>query len=103
VYVFAFGLSFAPLDWLTLRAGYNYASSPTDEEYMGPGSSAFVSHHLTGGASVAIVDGFGASVAVVYALPDEITVEKHATTPEYSNASIGADQLFIYLGFSLEL
>jgi long-subunit fatty acid transport protein len=90
-------------DWLVLRLGYNFATDPLPKDEIGPGAVAYIEHHLTGGASFRIYDGFSATLAAVYGIRSTETVGQHKTTPAYSNASLAAEQLFIYLGVSLDL
>lgn len=103
IIVVGVGTTIAPADWLALRLGYNYSSNPLQDDLVGPGSTTFLMHHITTGATVEFVPGFSATAAIVYAIPREVETNPHRNTPEYSGASYSADQTFFYLGFALEM
>jgi long-chain fatty acid transport protein len=102
VYIVAVGASYSATDWLVLRAGYNFASSPIKQNRAGPGSPVS-EHHLAGGFTVFPWDGFGVTLSLVYALPTQQTNGVDPANSTYSFSSINIDQLFIYLGASLDI
>ena len=99
--VAAAGVSFAPTERLTLRAGYNYSTNPIRKNRAGSGAP-FYDHHLAGGLSFFPWPSTGITAAVVYALPVEARNDVHPGNPAYSFTAFKAEQLFIYFGLSLE-
>jgi len=51
IFVVAAGGSIEANDWLTLRLGYNFSTDPFEKDNIGPGSTPFLLHHITAGAS----------------------------------------------------
>jgi len=103
MWVFGIGASVAPIDWLTLRLGYNYSTNPYPDNRIGPGTTPFLQHHITAGASFRFNDNWSATFGIVYAIREEKEIDVHETTPDYSNSQLAAEQLFIYLGVALDL
>lgn len=102
VYVLALGASWAATDWLVLRGGYNYSTSPIKKNRMGPGSP-IQEHHLAAGFTVFPHERVGITTALVYALPEQQTNQVDPASPFFSFSRFKVDQLFFYLGVSVDL
>lgn len=102
IYIAALGASWAPADWLVLRAGYNYSTSPIRKNRATPSPPVY-EHHVAGGFTAFPTDIFGVTAAIVYAPPAEAENEVHPTNPAYSFSKFKTDILFVYVGVSFDL
>ncbi len=102
IYVAAVGGSWAATDWLTLRLGYNFSTSPIRKNRQSPGLPS-LEHHVAGGFTVHVSERAGITAAVVYAIPRETGNEVHPTNPTFSFTRFKQDQTFVYVGVSIDV
>ncbi len=95
--VVAAGAAVSPLDWLVLRAGYNWGSNPVPSRTENPFVSATVEHHLTLGVGFRFGD-FSIDLAYIHAFVKATTIEESVSHSEWSGMRHKADQDAILIG-----
>jgi long-chain fatty acid transport protein len=99
--VVAAGVAVSPLDWLRLRAGYNYAKDPIPTRTEGPLTPATVEHHMTLGAGL-VFGHVSFDLAWVHAFAKSTTINGSGVNPAFDGTRHKADQDAILLGGSYE-
>jgi long-subunit fatty acid transport protein len=102
IYIGAIGFSYAATDWLVLRAGYGFSTNPIPKNRASAGSP-FMEHHVTGGVTAYPWDRVGITLGLVYTLPAEAENREYPSNPTYAYSRFKADQIFIYLGVSVDV
>jgi long-subunit fatty acid transport protein len=102
MWVAALGASVSPVDSLTLRLGYNYSTNPIKKNRNAPGRPTY-NHHVAGGFTIGIGENAGISAALVYALPSQTENGRDPVSPQYSFSRFKAEQLFVYVGLSIDI
>jgi long-chain fatty acid transport protein len=99
MYVVSAGISYAVLDQLVLRAGYNYGNNPMPRRYTSPTAAGFLQNHGCCGLSY-YYGRWSFDFAFVYSFPEFKHVGRNSFSPDYNNTRIEADQYNWYLGVS---
>jgi long-subunit fatty acid transport protein len=94
--VVAFGSSVGINDYVVLRAGYSYGSSPLNNDFGSP-SSGGTEHHIAIGGSV-FFEGWEWDAAFLWAMPNEQSIERHDSLRDLDNTDYNAEQYWFYTG-----
>jgi long-subunit fatty acid transport protein len=100
-FVVAVGGAIAPVDWLRLRAGYNYGGDPIPRRTEGPFTPATVEHHLTLGVGVDL-GMVTLDAAWVHAFPKSTTIRGSGVSSDYEGIRHKADQDAFLVGAGIE-
>ena len=99
-YVYAVGLEVYPLEWLTLRLGYNYGKSPVPESSVSPQFPALTEHHACIGFSL----NFD-WIEFHFAFTHDPRVSKSSTdnaiTGDFDNSETSFELNIVSFGFTL--
>ena len=98
--VVAVGASVSATDWLTLRAGYNYAKNPVPANTLQPNKPAIFEHHVTCGLSF-YVRRLEVSLAYEHDFEKKVHVGENIANSDVSNSDITASLDAASIGFGL--
>jgi len=98
--VFAGGIAVSPLDWLVVRAGYNYGKNPVPSNTVQPTTPAILEHHAMIGVGVH-VRRFEFSLAWEHAFENTVKVGQSVSNVDVSQSEISASLDVIALGVSI--
>ncbi len=99
--VLALGAEVNPLDWLTLRAGWNYGNNPIPVNTTLPIVPGITEHHVSFGASVR-VGSFTFDGAWMHALEATIRVNSSLQTRDLAGSQLSVTQDFLSLGITYD-
>jgi long-subunit fatty acid transport protein len=99
--VFAAGIAIAPgVDWMVIRAGYNYGTDPVPSKTLQPTLPAILQHHVTLGLSY-----FIRRVEVTFNFEQDFrakqTIKNSIVNSDLNGTTVDAQVQFISLGMSV--
>jgi long-subunit fatty acid transport protein len=98
--VFAGGIAISPIDFLTLRAGYNYGRNPVPSNTVQPTTPAILEHHVSIGAGIQ-VRRLEISLAWEHAFENTVHVGRSISNRDVEDSTISVSLDAFALGFSV--
>jgi long-subunit fatty acid transport protein len=100
-YVIALGASYAVVEQVVIRAGYNFGNNPIPRRSMGPSGAGFLQHHGCFGLSYHW-QRWSIDFAYVYAFRGIKKMGRSTLNPDLDHSRIKADQYSWYIGLSYQ-